>query len=326
MKILHCGGGWPTNIGNAFIDFGIRYLIKKAIPNSEYHFASNAPNWIYHNYGNSKMEKTFANLAGIIKADYYVFGGSMLNLNWFRSHSRLFHDLVKNKSKIIMLGVGGGDSYHNDEIEAVREYIEKLNMFILISRDKKAFACYHDLAEYSYDGIDCAFFLNDTFTPAKLNLPEYVVFNFDKMTEPNIEIEEKIVRTHHEPWKFSSNQFFSKWDFKMFIWNIIHHQTNLIKKNDMVSDLPDDYLNLYANCKAIYSDRIHACVATLAFGNSARLYSKSDRSLLFDRIGLSSIKANIVNLDRGKMEKEKKKQIEFLTKVFADRNRPYMKK
>ena len=27
IRILHCGGGWPTNIGNAFIDFGIRYLI-----------------------------------------------------------------------------------------------------------------------------------------------------------------------------------------------------------------------------------------------------------------------------------------------------------
>ena len=204
----------------------------------------------------------------------------------------------------------------DNEINEVRKYLKKLNIFIFISRDKKAFENYHDLAEYSYDGIDCAFFLKDTFTPAKLDLPEYVVFTFDKMAEPNIEIEEKIIRTHHEPWKFSSNQFFSIYGYEKFLWNIIHHQTNIIKKNDMLSNLPDDYLNLYANCKATYSDRIHACVATLSFGNSARLYSKSDRSLLFDRVGLSSIRDNLVSLDMEKIEKEKKKQIEFLNSIF----------
>jgi hypothetical protein len=319
MKILHCGGGLPTNIGNAFIDFGIQYLIKETMPNSEIYFTSNAPNSIYSRYGNSKMEKNFVNLSGIIKADYYVFGGSMLELEWFMSHFRLFQDLVKNKSKIIMLGVGGGDTYPDNEIEAVRGYLKKLNIFIMVSRDKKAFENYRDLAEYSYDGIDCAFFLNDIFTTAKLDLPEYVVFTFDKMTEPNLQIKEKIIRAHHASWKFSPNQLFSRWDFKMFVWNIIHHQTNLIKKNDMISDLPDDYLNLYGNCKATYSDRIHACVATLAFGNPARLYSKSERSLLFDRVELSSIRGTLVSLDRGKIEKEKKKQIDFLREIFTKR-------
>ena len=317
IKILHCGGGWPTNIGNAFIDFGIRFLIKETMPNSEVYFASNAMNWVYRKYGNSKKKGNFIDVAGIIKADFYVFGGSMLSISWFKEHLKLYHELVKKGSKIIMYGVGGGDTYHDNEINEVRKYLKKLNIFIFISRDKKAFENYHDLAEYSYDGIDCAFFLKDTFTPAKLDLPEYVVFTFDEMTEPNIEIKEKIIRTHHSPWRFSSNQFFSKWDIKMSIWNTIHRQTNIIKKNDMLSDLPDDYLNLYTNCKATYSDRIHACVATLSFGNPARLYSKSERSLLFDRVGLSLIRDNLVSLDRGKIEKEKKKQIEFLTEVFA---------
>lgn len=316
-KILHCGGGWPTNIGNAFIDFGIRYLIKETLPNSEVYFASNAMNWVYHKYGNSKRKVNFIDVGGVTKADFYVFGGSMLNIDWFKDHLKLFSVLVKNHSKVIMYGVGGHNTYPDNEINEVRRYLKKLDVFIFISRDKKAFENYHDLAEYSYDGIDCAFFLNDAFIPAKLDLPEYVVFTFDKMAEPNIEIKEKIIRTHHSPWRFSSNRIFSKWDLKMSIANIILRQTNIIKKNDMLSDLPDDYLNLYGNCKATYSDRIHACVATLAFGNSARLYSKSARSLLFDRVELSSIRSNLVSLDREKIEKEKKKQTEFLTEVFA---------
>ena len=317
LRILHCGGGWPTNIGNAFIDFGIQYLIKETIPNSEVYFASNAMNWVYYKYADSKKKVNFIDVASVTKADFYVFGGSMLNISWFKDHLNLFRALAKNDSKIIMFGVGGGDTYPDNEINEVRKYLKKMNIFLFISRDKKAFENYHDLAEYSYDGIDCAFFLNDTFSPAKLDLPDYVIFNFDNKTEPNIEIKEKIIRTHHSPWRFSSNQIFSKWDFKMFIWNMLHRQTSIIKKNDVLSDHPDDYLNLYANCKATYSDRIHACVATLSFGNPARLYSKSERSLLFDRVGLSLIRDNLVCLDNKKIEKEKRMQIEFLRKIFT---------
>jgi len=317
IKILHCGGGWPTNIGNAFIDFGIRYLIKKTIPNSEVYFASNAMNWIYYTYGNQKRNVNFLDVAGVIKADFYVFGGSMLSPSWFKDHLKLFQELAKKNSKIIMYGVGG-ETYSNEEINETREYLKKLNIFALISRDEKAFKNYCDLVKYSYNGIDCAFFLNDAFTPAKLDLPEYVVFSFDHMAEPKLEVKEKIIRTHHAPWRFLSNQIFSKSDIKPFLGSIIHHQRNIIKKNDMLSDLPDDYLTLYANCKATYSDRVHACVAALSFGNSARLYSKSARSFLFDRIGLSSIRDNIVSLDMKKIEKEKNKQIEFLNEILKN--------
>ena len=315
IKILHCGGGWPTNIGNAFIDFGIRYLIKKTIPNSEVYFASNAMNWLYHRYGYPKRSVNFIDVAGVIKADCYVFGGSMLSPSWFKDHLKLFQELAKKDSKIIMYGVGG-ETYSDNEINETRKYLKKLNIFAFVSRDEKAFKNYCDLAEHSYNGIDCAFFLNDAFTPAKLDLPEYVVFSFDYMAEPNLEVKEKIIRTHHAPWRFLSNQIFSKSDIEIFLGSIKHHQRNIIKKKDMLSDLPDDYLNLYANCKATYSDRVHACVAALSFGNSARLYSKSKRSFLFDRVGLSSIRDNLVSLDRKQIEKEKKKQIEFLNKIL----------
>lgn len=317
MEVLYCGAGWPTNIGNAFIDFGILYLIEETIPNRKVHFTSNATSWIYHMYSKPKRNINFLNLGSIIKADFYVFGGSMLTPSWFKSHLNLYRELAKKNSKIIMCGVGGGETYSDNEINEVTKYLKTLNIFMFISRDRKAFENYHDLADYSYDGIDCAFFLKDTFTPAKLDLPEYVIFTFDAMHEPKIDVKEKIIRTYHEPWKFVHNQFFSIYGYEKFLWDILHHQRNIIKKNDMLSDLPDDYLNLYANCKATYTDRVHACVAALSFGNSARLYSKSARSFLFDRIGLSSIRDNLVSLDSGKIENEKKKQIKFLSEIFT---------
>ena len=327
LKVLHCGGGWPTNIGNAFIDIGIQYLVKKVMPNSEIYFASNATNWIYHTYS---KRVDFLNLGGIIESDFVVFGGSMLDPQWFKYHSELFRELAKKGSKIIMCGVGGS-TYSAKEINEVRKYLEKLNIFAFISRDRKAFQNYHDLALYSYDGIDCAFFLSDAFTPAPLDLPEYVVFAFDKMAEPKIEHENRAIKIHHAPWSFSSAQIFSKHGLKMFLWSTISHQTHIVKRNDMLSDLPDDYLNLYANCKATYTDRVHACVAALAFGKLARLYEppeitlfstklygRSERLLLLDRVGLSAIRDNLVSLDKKNLEQEKKREMEFLSAIFTN--------
>lgn len=313
IKILCCGGGWPTNIGNAFIDLGIHCSIEMALPNSKIYSASNAVSWIFHTYNRRKTN--FLDLRSIIETDFIVFGGSMLNIAWFKEYSGVFEKQIKKNSNIILYGVGG-NSYSDEEIDTVRKYLKKLDIFAFISRDRNAFENYHDLAQYSYDGIDCAFFLNDAFTPAKLDLPEYVVFNFDSKAEPELQVKERIIRTHHSPWRFSSSQIFSNYDLRTFFGNISSHQTSIVKKRDMLSDLPDDYLNLYANCKATYTDRVHACVATLIFGNRARLYSESKRALLFDRIGLSSIRNELVSLDTGKIEEEKGKQTEFLRRIF----------
>ena len=89
-----------------------------------------------------------------------------------------------------------------------------------------------------------------------------------------------------------------------------------MKKNDLISDFPDDYLNIYANCASTHSDRVHACVAALSFGKKAQYYSTSSRSLLFDRVGLSEIRGRPVYLDRDEIEFEKDNQIAFLRTIL----------
>ena len=49
INILHNGGGWITNIGNAFIDFGSIESIKQACSDTEIHLTSVCNNWVsYH--------------------------------------------------------------------------------------------------------------------------------------------------------------------------------------------------------------------------------------------------------------------------------------
>jgi hypothetical protein len=310
--ILQCGGGWPTNIGNAFLDYGVKYLLREVMPEHSITICSNAVNWIYSNYGN----KDFFNIARIAEVDYFVFAGSMLAIQWFKEHSDLFKFLSKTQSKILMIGVSG-ETYSEKEIYMIKKYLKKLNVKLFISRDEECFNHYFHDIEFTYNGIDSAFFLSDGFKPLAFNTENYNIFCFDSMEEPNIEARGKILRTHHAPWKVLSNQLFSKKDILLFLESIKNSQRNIVRKTDLISDLPQDYLNLYANCNATYSDRIHACVAALTFGKYAQLYNKSSRSHLFDRLELNDIRDELVKLNSKKLLKEKENQKDYIKEILT---------
>lgn len=82
--------------------------------------------------------------------------------------------------------------------------------------------------------------------------------------------------------------------------------------NAVASDEPFTYFNVYAHTVLTLSDRVHACVATLAYGNPAMLFTPSLRSALFDRLGLSEIRQRPVVLDPAQLRLEKDREMEFL--------------
>jgi superfamily II DNA/RNA helicase len=86
----------------------------------------------------------------------------------------------------------------------------------------------------------------------------------------------------------------------------------------LISDIPDDYLNLYANAYAVYTDRVHACIATLSFGNLARLYSSSHRNSLFEKVGAEEIEKRLVKLDQDRLNIEKEKHLSFLREILTE--------
>ena len=66
--------------------------------------------------------------------------------------------------------------------------------------------------------------------------------------------------------------------------------SKLVKNGVIVSDNPMDYLLLYRNASEVYSDRVHACIPTLAFGNKARLFSNSPRIALFENAKIPDVR------------------------------------
>lgn len=282
-----------NNIGNGFIDLGAEAALMKALPlNAElFKVSSNANfaatmgqmfmlkenpiiNWLWvhtmqraakklhdRSYKTVKTQNIFS-MASMVKCDYFIIPGCVLTVPFFT----IYGDLIKRKaeqgSKIIFLGASG-NFYTEYEVKFVSEYLRKLQPYAIMTRDSLAYKYYANFTKNSYNGIDNVFFVN------LLNLPQidtdltpYVVLNIEepkhyriKEELKNIFKEKNIVYSYHKPFPYTK-------------------VSKLVKNGVIVSDNPMDYLLLYRNASEVYSDRVHACIPTLAFGNKARLFSK----------------------------------------------------
>jgi len=323
MKILFYAGGWPTNIGNSFIDHCSIYIIKTVAPNANLYFASELPRWFYK--VNQKNMNNSLDLAELMEIDFLVVSGMVLCDEFIELEGPIIKKLSDQGVKIIFNGCGGS-KYTQIEVDNFKRFIECVNISGFISRDEVTYNNYKDCFPRSHNGIDCAFFLSKVFNPAPLKIKDYVVYNFDHMEEPKIEEHnKKIIRTHHSCYKFFPKTYTAGGihlflSTRMPFIKIIKHNTNnryFKYKDTLISDITDDYLNLYANSYSVYSDRVHACIATLSFGKSARLYSSTPRSYIFDRVGCGEIRDKLVKLDMDKLNIEQEKHIAFLGELFG---------
>ncbi len=85
----------------------------------------------------------------------------------------------------------------------------------------------------------------------------------------------------------------------------------------MISDIPEDYLTLYAGAREVHSSRVHACVAAISYGVPARFYSDTPRGLLFDMVGASAIRDRLVSLDASALESKKQAQLECVRRIVS---------
>ena len=327
-------------MGDLFIDLGAIQSLKMAAPQSNVHDISGSPRWLFEEryYGLRKKimekmipasaigkliigrerwdrqvskvvdwalktDKSLRNLFDLglyMKADYAVISGCVLNDYTVRRYGPTLLNLKGQNIKIIFNGAGGS-SYSRSEVNTIRKFLSKIEPHAFITRDEQAFKEYQDLARYPYNGVDCGFFINDFFQPSELQLPKYAVLTFDRQPEPDMRLNyDLVIRTHHTNLLGGiPKEFFDK-------------------PNTLISDSPKDYLYIYANADVIHSDMLHACVPTLSFGRPCKLYHETPRSLLFDRVGLEEIKkSKIVYPDTSRIEKEKGKQIAFLSEILS---------
>jgi polysaccharide pyruvyl transferase WcaK-like protein len=334
MKILIANSNISSNIGNDFFYRGIKYALEKLIPNVQIFDGYFSP---FNAYKLSEKEKAlnfdyFSEVEGL---DAIVIAGPVLDRDFSYQFSNTLKRAKKAGLKIFLLSVGGRE-YDREEIETCRGVLEKYKPDIFISRDTDTFNNYQDLAKNSYNGICFAFFVNDYYpgysTPS---LDKYIVSCLDFSCEPdlnmfakklnanddNLNLTSHTTRSLLNKIKYVTQRNFLKTagDFKIIRTchrPLRHKKAIFFRENILSAFNSDPYLNLYKNANLTVTDRLHAAVVTLCFGNKACLLLNSNRTRLLDRAGVSKCINNIFQIDSKHLSDEKEKQLKFI-KAFT---------
>ncbi|WP_049923602.1 polysaccharide pyruvyl transferase family protein [Halopiger djelfimassiliensis] len=321
---------WITNIGNGFIDKGAKRIIRRAFPDSEIIEISGFPNKAEENValgplaGNvwqklgapgekfrgrrlrdHPVRQNMVSISELVDVDLAILPGCVLYDVALEPYFPTLLELQARDIPIVLLGAGGG-SYDRETRRCVTEKLSRLDNCGLISRDTPAYESYADTVDVAYNGIDCAFFIDEWHTPSESN-QKFSVAAFDKVEEPPLRSDTRTIRPDHNPLGRSKPYQ----GIVRNVWDRIKSYGDFNRGNVFVSDLITDYLFLYANTEVTHSDRIHACIPTLAYGNQAQFHFDTPRAALFDNVGLSEITERPVTLNEN-IEEQKEQQVQQL--------------
>ena len=316
MKIALYMGSWPQNIGNAFFDLGAFTSLKAAFPDAEIYRTGGAVHWMFNasqriregrvlsalrsKLGAPYQSKNSLEISELVDVDLLVFAGMSLCEEFVQNNGKSLLAASRRGVKILGLGAGGAE-YSRREREVFNQYIRTLEGgFALISRDQLSFDMFSDASGWAFSGIDSAFFLPEYYEPPRLISEPFDVVTFDSNPkfEDQIEVSRAVIRTHHDMWGPLSKTYTSR-------------------PRTLISDVPEDYLTLYANAVMTWSDRVHACVAAMAYGNSAQLFSDTPRRLLFDQVGAESVTSSPTKIDISLLNSLRETQIVKIREAVA---------
>lgn len=292
MNICVNNNCWFTNVGEAFIDLGLKAIIKNISKNNDIHYSSVSPMTKYYLPNIAKEHAIFN--GNLYKPDLFLLAGMYATKETFMEKSiwetyETAKRIVANGGKVGFVGLGGM-YYDKKERDEVLKGLDKLQPLFIITRDRKTYDLYKDYFECK-KGLDCAFWLKDDYDPRGLKCIEYEVSTFNRSYEPD---EIASIEGMIHPWHM---QFFL--DDKKTCY--------LAKKNLFVSDGPYEYLTLYANAKKVYTDLVHATIPCLVYETPVKYWTIDDRRGAFESIDyISKDEEGFLYINQKKLEEEKR--------------------
>jgi hypothetical protein len=315
MKVGYVGGFWSSNIGNAFYNIGALWFLREHFGGDNVYFVPDPPQVYWSN-----LDHDF-DLISHLDLDLLIVSGPILGTILEKTYAKIF-DAIDSRGGSIGFLSAGAALYTIEEAERVATFLKKYRVSFVFTRDSCTYALLKDRLEtHLYDGICTSMYLSDAYVPPQLD-HEYVVFNFDRGSEPVIQKNDdgwlvksgmlrrrqtsllgySIVRTRSQSF-VSSSRFFR--GFRDVFW----------ASNMYYSDLPFGYLSILKHSKLVFSDRVHTCAAALIYGAECMYIkgshrSRDGRSNLFSRLGVADIFHNPMRLDLNYINMEKQKMLQ----------------
>lgn len=257
-----------------------------------------------------------------------------------------------------MLLSAGIMKLNTQEANEIRAFFKQCPPYLLMSRERKTFDMFAEQCVNAYDGICFAFFTPEVNPKTSImgNKP-YMVMNFDKIDEPKLWCGNASNKKADRSFMLNDQEFHLKYpafyadhalktdrftDALVYAMSLLppghrddevggykiirtdhrfhpHYRGKIYRyNNSFVSDIPHPYLALYSNSTCTLSDRVHACAVTMAYGNSAMLFAKTNRVGLLERVGADEVCNSVVKLDLQRLAKEKEQIIARLNDLIRD--------
>ncbi len=336
-------GYWSTNIGNAFFQLGAQYALNRAYPGAHVFLIGDQPGYWNTRKGNPSNALDYAKHLDL---DAVVVLGPYVRPEMEGITGQMLRAQHRKGAKIIVLAAGMMQ-YDKDTIALSRRLMAECPPHIFTTRDTETFEALGDLATHAYDGVDVATFVSEVFPRVPTDLEPYMVLNFDQIPEPVIGPKEgfsgRVDRTFEfdgREWCVRQARKRTEWSYRRRAYPFLDamlfrqpgpervdgrlvlrtdHRYNpflMLKSyrspNTYVGDIPHTYLSIYANSQLTISNRVHACVATVSYGNPAMLFTRSPRAYLLKRLGLEGIKDRPQRVDLAFLRREKAALISWL--------------
>jgi hypothetical protein len=349
-SIALVSGGWGQNVGNAFFNIGGLHVLRRLFPDHNVQFIQDQPG--YWTFNRSRINpRNYWGLLKYLNIDYIVLQGPVFSLALPKLWDDTLCELYKRGGKVIYLS-SSLFRYTDDEVLVAKKFLRKFPPAFMSTRDAVSYDKLKGYCDKSYNGICSAWFVPDVYTPPSLDCDPYIAVNFDRRPEPKIVVSSGAGRhdyvVNHESLSldicfpkvidaFSKNgkasayigAFLDRRKLPGSVGGYVlvrpEHRTNPYfnwkiygRPNGIASDEPYTYFTTYANAELTLTDRVHACLITLAYGKPAMLFTSSPRSHLFARMGLmgrDGIKKVPVLLDKKILENEKSEEIKSLSHI-----------
>jgi len=355
MKVAYCTGFWCTNIGNGFFSLGVEHVLKKVLGEKNVTVVSDFQTYTTSYGKRLYVDQNQLEYISALDVNYVVLAGPVISKYFLGLWKDILLKLKARGIGYIILSAGTMKMNETARKE-IKAFFKECPPYALSSRDESVYTEFGAYAKHAYNGICFSFFTPDCYSPAGVSgLNPYVVYNFDKIDEPEIWKDTGDGKASAQQFEYEGGTYkiaYPKWlttlsaktdrftDALIYAMSILpakkrknevgnfrvirtdhrfhpHFRGKIYRQqNSFVADLPHGYLNLYANAKFTLSDRVHACAVTLAYGHSAMLFAKTDRHGLLERVGAEGITEHPVKLDMKRLENEKKRQIDWLKTVL----------
>jgi len=344
LNIGVLAGYWSTNIGNSFFQLGAQWVLRQALPGHNIFLIGDQSGYYNVRRGNPPHALDYV---AHLNVDAVVLLGPFLRPEVTRIIGPMLQALHDKGTTIIALATGMMQ-YDRTTIERARTVLRNTPPLVMTTRDRPTYEALGDLATYAYDGIDVATFVSDVFPAVPSDLPAYVVLNFDQIPEPTFTAGRAAgvpFEWDGQPWTVAQPRLRTELSYRSRVYPFVEAFLPLTRRperigpylavrtdhrynpflprrsyrwpNSYAGDVPFTYLNLYAHTQCTFSNRVHACVATAAYGNPAMLFTRSPRAYLLDRLGLSDMRRRPTRVDAPWLRSEKHNLIEWLRQALS---------